>query len=80
MNIYKRTRFDGTPLSPEQAARQGRIVRAAQLAFGGTEAVLAFLNTHHRELGGRPLDLATASNDGFERIESHMKSVAVRAA
>ena len=44
----------------EQAARQGRISARAFLAFG-KERAIAFLNADNERLGGRPLELATAS-------------------
>jgi hypothetical protein len=31
--------------------------------------MIAFLNTHHRELEARPLSLAIESDDGLARVE-----------
>jgi uncharacterized protein (DUF2384 family) len=59
------------PMLPsEDGARQGRIVRSAQAAFGTTDKVRSFLNSHHEGLGGRPLDLATASDAGLAAVEA----------
>ena len=57
-------------LPPDAQARQGRVVRSASAAFASTEAVLAFLNTHHDGLRGRPLDLALASDEGLQAVEA----------
>jgi uncharacterized protein (DUF2384 family) len=55
-------------LSGDEVAREGRIVR---IAFDrlGSEAARQFLNTPHAALGGRPLELATASPAGAEAVE-----------
>ncbi|SEQ52110.1 antitoxin Xre/MbcA/ParS toxin-binding domain-containing protein [Sphingobium sp. YR768] len=52
----------------EDAARQGRITLLAWNAIG-RDAALVFLNTRSEALGGRPLDIATASNAGFALVE-----------
>jgi uncharacterized protein (DUF2384 family) len=59
-------------LPQDEGERQGRIVRSAQIALGTTEAVRAFLNSHHDGLGGRPLDIATASDAGLAAVEAAM--------
>lgn len=59
-------------LPHDEGVRQGRIVRSAQVALGTTEAVREFLNTHHDGLGGRPLDVATASDAGLVAVEAAM--------
>jgi len=59
-----------SPLSSDQGVRQGRAVRAAQAALGSVEAVRAFLNTHHDALGGRPIDIAVASEAGLKAVEA----------
>jgi uncharacterized protein (DUF2384 family) len=69
VSVYRKPRH-GPGLSPQESARQGRIVRAAKAALGGTDAVRAFLNSHHETLGGRPLDLATASDEGLLAVET----------
>ncbi|WP_093020363.1 hypothetical protein [Sphingobium sp. YR768] len=55
-------------LPADQAQRQGRITLSAWDALG-REAALQFLNSHDDALDGRPLDVATASADGFEAIQ-----------
>ena len=77
MNKPFRNRFDGPRLTPEQAERQGRASRLAFDMLREPAAVIAFLNTHDPELGGRPLDLAIASPDGLLRVE---RALAARAA
>lgn len=50
-------------MAADEAARQGNI---ATLAFEtlGKEAAIAFLNTDHPGLGGRPIAVATQSEAG----------------
>jgi uncharacterized protein (DUF2384 family) len=57
-------------LSREEGVRQGKAVRAAQAALGSVEAVRAFLNSHHEALGGRPIDIAVASEAGLIAVEA----------
>lgn len=64
-----RKKFTEVRLSSVEAARQGRVVRIALEQSAGAEAAVAFLNTHHSELGGRPIDLAVASAAGLLAVE-----------
>jgi len=57
-------------LTRDEQARQGRVVKSAHARLATTEAVLAFLNTHHDGLRGRPLDLAVASEAGLLAVEA----------
>lgn len=61
--------FNAVRPSPDQMRRQGRVSQVAWSALGGRDAVMAFLNTHDDALGGRPLDLALASDDGLLAVE-----------
>jgi len=63
-------------LAPDAQIRQGRAVRAAQAALGTTDAVREFLNSDNPGLGGRPLDLAVASEAGLRRVETAIKAEA----
>jgi uncharacterized protein (DUF2384 family) len=62
-------------LSPERARRQGEIAQLAFLVLG-RETAIAFLNTNHEGLGGRPLDLATASDKGRNSVEAEIGRIA----
>lgn len=64
-----RKTFNAVRPSPDQARRQGAVTRLAWDGLGGREAVMAFLNTHDDALGGRPLDLAVASDAGLVAVE-----------
>ena len=71
----RKFRKAGTPkLSDEEKIRQSDAVRAAQAAFADLDMVRAFLNTHHPELGGRPLDLAVESPTGLEAVRATIQS------
>jgi hypothetical protein len=56
-------------MDPVAAERQGRITLLAFKRLGSDRAI-AFLNGHDEALGGRPLDLAIASEDGLDAVES----------
>ncbi|RYY23150.1 MAG: DUF2384 domain-containing protein [Sphingomonadales bacterium] len=72
-----RKRFDTVRLSPDAAARQGKAATAAFLALKDRDAMIAFLNTHDDDLGGRPIDLAVESDAGLKAVEA---ALAARAA
>jgi uncharacterized protein (DUF2384 family) len=65
-------------LERDEARRQGEITRLAFVTLG-REAAIAFLNTANAELDGRPLDLATASDDGRNRVEAAIGRLAYAA-
>jgi uncharacterized protein (DUF2384 family) len=58
-------------LPPADARRQGEITQLAFLLLG-REAAITFLNTDHAGLGGRPLDLAIASDEGRNTVEAEL--------
>ena len=60
----------GPILSRDESARQGRAVRAAAAALADSDAVRAFLNSHHAGLRGRPLDLAVSSEACLKAVET----------
>jgi uncharacterized protein (DUF2384 family) len=62
-------------LAPDHAKRQGEITQLAFLLLG-REAAIAFLNSAHDGLGGRPLDLATASDAGRNSVEAEIGRLA----
>ena len=66
-----RRRPKTAPIPPDQAARQGEITRLAFLLLG-RERAIEFLNSDHPALGGRPLDLATASEAGRASVEAEL--------
>jgi uncharacterized protein (DUF2384 family) len=71
-----RFRKSGAPrLAPDDARRQGAISRLA-FELLGRERAIAFLNTAHVGLGGRPLDLATGGEDGRARVEAELGRMA----
>lgn len=64
-----RPRQSGPRLAADAAVRQGRIVRLTFASFGGRDGAIAFLNAHHETLGGRPVELAVASETGCAAVE-----------
>ncbi|WP_129790689.1 antitoxin Xre/MbcA/ParS toxin-binding domain-containing protein [Sphingosinicella sp. CPCC 101087] len=71
---FKKPRI-GRTLSTDELSRQGEAVKSALAALGGANA-LAFLNTHHDGLCGRPLDLAIASDAGLQAVEAVLRAEA----
>jgi len=58
-------------LMPADAvARQGQIARIAWEKMREPGEAIAWLNAHDDALGGRPIDLATASIEGFAAVEA----------
>ena len=72
---FFRKKFNAVRLPADSAARQGQVATLAFLKLG-REGATAFLNTFDEVLGGRPLDLAVASDDGLRAVE---KAIAERA-
>lgn len=66
--VVRHNRFGGVKLSPRAAERQGLVVKLALDTFAVPAAATTFLNTAHDGLGGRPIDLAVASDEGFEAV------------
>lgn len=70
-----RRRGNSAPMPADEAARQGNI---ASLAFRilGKDAAIAFLNTEHSGLGGRPIAIATKSKAGEALVRAELESLA----
>jgi uncharacterized protein (DUF2384 family) len=64
----KKARQNGPVLSREQRHRQGFAVKSALAALGVHDEVRAFLNSHHPDLKGRPIDLAVESDAGLKAV------------
>jgi len=72
----KKIRWSDKPkLAPDAASRQGRVTRLAIDALGDLKAAVNFLNTDCGKLGGRPLDLAVGSAEGFGRVEQALANI-----
>lgn len=68
-----RNKFSTPRLAPEGVERQSRATLHAWNLLGADSAI-AFLNTYNDALGGRPLDLAVASEDGCEAVEQAIRA------
>lgn len=55
-------------LEPTMAKRQFEVTGLA-IQLLGTEGALRFMNRENASLGGRPIDLAIASDEGRKRVE-----------
>lgn len=65
-------------LPKEEAKRQGEITLLAFTLLGGRDQALAFLNHPNSQLGGRPLDVAMANQDGFLAVEQEIRRLAAQ--
>ena len=75
-----RTYHPINPFTPDQSKRQNDLLRSAWQSLQTKEAVIAFLNTHDADLGGEPLTLALASEDGLRSAERLLGEMSLRAA
>jgi len=64
-----RKKYSAPRLSPDSACRQGEITHLAFSRLGGRDPALAFLNGTDAALGGRPIDIAIASDEGYTKVE-----------
>lgn len=60
----------------DMAKRQGDIATFALLSFDGKDEAMKFLNTRCESLGARPLDLAIASDAGYEQVRQAIAELA----
>ena len=58
----------------ENAQRQGAIATLAFMEFGDRDKAVTFLNTHNDTLDARPLDVASASSEGFDKVSDLITS------
>ena len=65
--------------TPDQSRRQNELMRGAWESLKTKEAVIAFLNTHNDALGGEPLTLALASEEGLRFAERALGTQAANA-
>ena len=63
-----------TKLAPDVHARQSRIALLAFQSFPDREAALLFLNSNDEALGGRPIDVASASEAGASRVAAALRA------
>ena len=64
-------------LLPAQARRQSQITHLSFLLLG-RERAIAFLNEDNPDLGGRPLAVATASEQGCASVETELARLTLR--
>lgn len=55
-------------LTDDEARRQGKAARLAWESLPEAGEAVAFLNTFNQHLGGRPIDLAVASDGGLRAV------------
>lgn len=73
MMHFRKSSRNAPRLPKDSAERQGNITRLAFSLLGGRDGAITFLNGADDELGGRPIDLATASADGYASVERAMR-------
>ena len=72
--VFRKRRF-APPQAPDQARRQAELVQSACRHFREAAPMIAFLNTHHRELEAQPLSLAIDSDDGLASVEQLLQQL-----
>ena len=72
--VFRKRRFV-SPQAPDQSRRQAELVQSAWRHFREAAPMIAFLNTHHRELEAQPLSLAIESDDGLARVEQLLQQL-----
>ena len=65
--------------TPDQSRRQNALMRVAWQDLKSKEAVIAFLNTRNDKLGGEPLTLALASDEGLKSAEGLLGEMVAKA-
>ena len=61
--------------TPDQSRRQNVLLRGVWDNFKSKDAAIAFLNTYDAGLGGEPLAIALASDDGLRSAEQLLASL-----
>lgn len=77
---FRRFTPNAPRLSQAEAARQGAVAARAWSAFRDRDRVVAFLNSADATLGGRPLDLAIASDAGLATVTAMLAQIETPAA
>lgn len=70
-----RRRNHGPLLAPAAVARQGRVATLVWERLRDSVAATAFLNAHDLGLGGRPIDLAIAGDEGFRAVIARLDAL-----
>src|SRR5690242_6492400 len=68
---WQRRRTKTTPISQDEAGRQGDITRLAFLTLG-KDGAINFLTTENKHVGGRPIAVATQSADGEALVRAEL--------
>lgn len=74
---FFKSRFNTPQLSHDRALRQGKVTHLAFSMLGGRDPAVAFLNTLNPSLGGRPLDVAMASQEGLTNVMDAIRLLAM---
>lgn len=61
--------------TPDQSRRQNALLRRVWDSLKSKDAAIAFLNTYDAGLGGEPLAVALASDDGLRSAEQLLASL-----
>ncbi|SFG03307.1 Protein of unknown function [Novosphingobium sp. CF614] len=72
-NYFRRSNKPKLP--PDAARRQGLVTKLALETLGNKEEAIAYLNLDSIRLGGRPLDLAISTVEGFRQVELDLAAI-----
>ena len=71
----KRRFTDAKPIPATELDRRSRLVRAASAVHPDPGGLMGYLNAHDEALGGSPLDVAAASEAGFDMVMAALRAV-----
>ncbi len=66
--VFRKRRRYAPAQTQDQSRRQAELVQIAWRHFDDATPMIAFLNSHHKQLEARPLTLAIGSDDGLARV------------
>jgi uncharacterized protein (DUF2384 family) len=74
---FFKSRYHTPQLAQDKAQRQGKVTHLAFSLLGGRDPAMAFLNAPNPTLGGRPLDVAMASQEGLASVMDAIRLLAL---
>ena len=66
--VFRKRRRYAPAQTQDQSRRQAELVQIAWRHFDDATPMIAFLNSHPKQLEARPLTLAIGSDDGLARV------------
>ena len=71
-----KSRAQKAKLPADAAKRQGDIATLAFLTLGSRDSAVAYLNAENSDMGGRPLAVATETDEGWQKVAGDIRRLA----